>query len=359
MPAIALALGGAVATAPAWLPWVIPVVILLILVFAAGVFLEKPLVYLIGKVPVVGGSIADWVHRGIDGLIGLAQGWAAAAAKPFLDFVMGLISGFTALATTAVASSEASMDATRAVQNATADAMDRRIAAEAGLASRIGNLFLNLSGATLALLTAKLGIDAIRHTQIPQAQAAATSAANSYTVTHVNAEATIRAQAIAAARAELLVRISAVERADQAATASLSTTLAGYRTATDARIRGIEAGVRELEDVRVRGIEDELTTIRDVTIPKVIADERAATATLTATLETVAGDVACLNPLCASGYSGLVNQLLQGAELLALLELVGSALHDPSGTARQVSGMVKSVHDDASALLSPVLGFQL
>lgn len=359
MPALALAIGGAVATAPAWLPWVIPVVILLVLVFAAGVFLEKPLVYLLGKVPVVGGTIADLVGRGIGGLVSLAQSWAAAAAKPFLDFVMSLVSGMTAAYTTAIAGTEAAMDAIKSVQNATADAIGRRIAAEASLAGRIGNIFYTLGGATLALLAAKLGIDVLRSTTIPHAQAAATANANAYTVTRVSAESAARTQAVAAARAELLVKIAAVQAADQAAVKSLSTTLAGYRATTEVRIRGIEEGLRDLSDVRVPAIESELTTIRDVTIPKVIADERAATATLTATVETIAADVACLNPLCASGYSGLVNQLLQGAELLALLELVGAAVRDPDGTARMVSGVAQGVAQDASALLSPVMGVQL
>ena len=263
--------------------------------------------------------------------------------------MVGFISATTA-------SIEYVMDQLRILANATS-----------GRTGLLGRQITSLAGATSSLAT-RLAVAAatasgamslaqyLRSTAIPQARASAVAQAEAYTASRVTAEEQARARAVADARAAAVALEQAEATARRAGDAQVAATAAAAAAAIRAALAQLSTHVRTETDVRVGNLEDELTTVRTRTIPQEVTRAKAAEAALVAELTVAKAALQCLAPLCGSGYANLIGQLLAGAELLLLLELVGQAVRDPEGTAREVAGAGEGLYQTVHGFLAPFIG---
>lgn len=339
-------------TLPGW----VGALVVLLLVLAISFLLRKPLVFILTRIPVIGGGLANIIGQAVDTVQGWAFGWLGPIAYSIATVILAPAQLGVAAMSAMVGGFEYALGNTR-----------RLITATYG------------SGGILAVQRSlSAGVAAIRNTDIPTAAdrarrlAVAAAAAlvageaadrlagdrttAAAALNQVRAEAAERARQVTAARdqaaalvsAEARIRLAGDELLDRQAKQEAAT-----RAAAEAALSG---RVGTLERERIPALERELEGVRDVTIPQVQAKEAADVAVLTGELTIAQEALRCLDPLCSSGYSGLVGQLLVGAELLAILELVGAAVRDPQGTAQGTAGQSGALHDLGAGLLAPFIG---
>lgn len=338
------------------LPEILLAIAALLLVFWLGVMLEKPLVSALQGIPVLGGNIANAVSQGLARFHAWLSGWVDGVVGPAIGYVMGFVHNLVAFPAVTVGAIEYLMDQLRLVTNAAGGhfaLVARQVASLSGSLSGLANRIVSVAAAAASALgLAQL----LRSTVIPQAQAAAEAHAGAYTRSQVSAEAQARAEAIAQARLAAAALVSLEAKARESGDAKVAAAAAAAAAAIRAALGELSTHVRTETDAKVTQLEGELTRLREQTIPKVQAQEATDVATLTAELTIAQQALRCLEPLCSSGYANLIGQLLEGAELLALLELVGQAVRDPQGTAREMAGLVGGIEGAVSGMLSPFIG---
>lgn len=329
---------------------------LALLAFAVFWLLREPLEAVLRGIPAIGGGLASAVSNGINSVASWANGVIGPAIQPILNVILVPIQGATAFVSMTVAAIEYLMHQVKLVTDAAAGAVGR-VATDASQALvRVATATATAVAAGASALAANNLGKLIRYTLLPAAQAAAVAAAATFTRAQVGAEAAERAQAVAKAQAAAQAATAAEQLARQRADQQGAAAAQAAAAALAAALAGLSVHVRTETDAKVGSLEGELTDIRTRAIPA--ETERATTAelALTAELGVATEALRCLDPLCAGGFSGLVGNLLAGAELLALLELVGQGVRDPQGTAREVAGITAGVHDVIAGMLSPFVG---
>src|SRR5437868_6887366 len=183
------------------LPEILVGAAVLLLVFALGVLLEKPLVAVLGAIPVIGKAAADGVSNGLAWVQRWVAGWAGGMVWPIIQVIIAPVQAVVGFASTTIGAIEYVMDQVRLLASATAGRTGLLSRQVASLVGSTNSLATRLASAA-ATAAAGLGLaQLLRSTTIPQARAAAVSEAGTYTRGQVSAEAQARAQAVAQARA--------------------------------------------------------------------------------------------------------------------------------------------------------------
>lgn len=338
--------------------WVLGFIALLLL-FGFSFLFRKPLVAILGSVPAIGGAIAGAVDGAIGQVGAWIGSWISGYVVPLISTLMRPIQLMVMLPGIILGAIEYTMGQVRITADAAAGAVGHLGSDLSGAMTNIGTLFVRLASAVAGLAAANVAIGVLRSTTIPAARSEAVAQAGAHADARVESETTARAKAVAqeaAARASAVAAEATTRaRADEAGAAKAAAAAAALASA----LASLSVHVRTETDARVGDLEDALADVRTRAIPQEAARAKAAEAVLTDELAAATAITSCLASLCSSGYANLVGQLLQGAELLALLELVGAAIRDPRGTASSTAGSAGSLIGGASSLLSPVLGVQL
>lgn len=330
--------------------------VLAILAFALFLLLEQPLTYILRRIPAIGGGLADAVHTGLTAITTWINSWIGPAIQPLVTLFLAPVQAVVGFVSTVVAAFEYVMHQLVLVTDQAAGAVGilatraAQALAQAGLA-----LARTAAAAASALEAINLG-KLIRYSLLPAAIASAVATARAFTLGQVNAESQARQAAAAKAAATAAAAVAAEQLARQRADEQNAARAATAAAATAAALVGLRELVTDLEQVKVRALEDELTDVRTRAIPAEQARAQAAEATLTAELATAGEALRCLDPLCSSGFSSLLGGMLAGAELVAILELVGAAVSDPEGAAHSTAQGAGGLINQAAGLLSVATG---
>jgi hypothetical protein len=343
------------ASFPAWWPFVA----VALLVFAASYILRKPLVAILSLIPLIGGQIAGAVDRGISGMIYGLNAWANSLAWPVIQLIMAPVAVAVAFTTTTVATIEYTMDQLVVVAR-TAAGQIGQLATSVNLAlHQSAQAIAQLAGQAAQLVNLGNSLNWLRATFIPASIAGALAAAQHFARQLVTAETTARAQAIAATDARVAAGLGAEGQARLAGDQAGAAALASATSMLGAAILANRAAMQAYTDAQTSTLANELTQVKTDVIPK--AEARATARANAVAAELAAVRLACVTPLCNiwGNQFGLLQALMTGAELAAVLGLVAYAVRDPEGAAGSIAGAAGGFHAMGSGLLSPVLGRQV
>lgn len=330
--------------------------VMLLLLAYGGIGLSNWLAELMRGLPYIGGGLSDFFSNHVAKAFGIVLSWAEWAISGVIEIVSAPIHWLSVNDRTAAYFSGQTADAVNALTDGAATAIGRINAWMGKETARFGTYLIGLPSAVAIGLAGALGVTWIRDHQVPQAQQAAESHAGAYTDARVNASTTAWQGAVASARHQALADLNHERDRAIGAEGAIDGHVTQVERGLTRTIDGIEANVRTIEDVQIRGIDETLTEIQDVTIPQVRAESKAATEALAATVAAEGVRLDCLDPLCSSGFSGLIGSLAAGAELLLLLEFMGQAIRDPQGATGAVVAIGREVQRDATVLVSPFTG---
>lgn len=337
------------------MPEVIVGIAVLLLIWATFYAFQKPIAGLLSQLPLVGGYVAGTVSNAIGGLvdwgIGVADSTIGAAialvtypVTALLDLAYGAASALEAV--------EAQIGRLSAAVGASFGTVwPRLLSVESTAVNALGKAVTGLAIASGAAALAQT----LQSTTIPQARSDAVSTAHTYTNTAVGNERTYRREADAAEATARAGAVAAEAHYRQLVDANLAGDIAAETTARAQALEAQWGRTGVLVDGKVgpvaSDVGDILTALGPLTITGLISR--------VVTLETDVTDTFrdCVNPTCEALGSGLdgVSSLTGVLALGALAGLVGAAIADPDGTAREVAGWRGVLTPGASAL-SQLLG---
>lgn len=328
MPAIALV---------AALPELAVAIAAVLLAWAAGTLLAKPLAWALQQIPVVGGQAAGYVTNALSSVAGYALGWAETEVGALSQLISAPIAGLQRFATSTVSAIESAVGQLAALGATVAGGLGAFGAMVAGMVGQLA-----AAVASIALLQAGAAVvadalAAIRNVIIPAA--VATGVAEAVAVADKGIEAlgrTVSAD-VAGVQADLATAVATGETALRQAERDI---LGQLGTAT---------GV----------LEGEIGAVGALVAPLVAANLISRVATIAQTLTTTLDE--CVTPTCnvMKPQLGLLNALMDGGLLLLVGALVGDAVNDPRGAAADVAGVVGTVEDGARGLLSAFAGISV
>lgn len=313
------------------------VVALLLLVYAATTLLVKPLVILLGAVPVVGSQIADALRKGAQ----MISDWALSWAKTSSDVLVSLVNAPVKWLGDVWRELIATFNGIVANINWLLGLIMAAGAVATVLAVRLGQVTLSLTSQLVALAASVWGtaVAAARAVIAPiehslrtliaaTAAAAAVAAANARTFAQglVNAAQALAAGQLAKAVATLLATMHAI-------------------AATDAQaIQGVKADVDKLG-----ALVNPLAAAGLLTLVPALVRE----------LDMLRKE--CIDPTCSVITPQLptLNALFDISTLLIVGGLVGEAVADPEGAARTTAGAVSTVERGAAELVGAFAGIRV
>jgi hypothetical protein len=341
------------------LPALWPAVAIMLIVWAAVIMFQKPLVALLSQVPVVGGAIADAVGGAIGTLIGWARGFASAVVLPLLELLIVPVAAFASILSQIVGTAEALIGEIVRVAGVAAGQAGRiatDLAAAVASIVNLGNVVKAVQdtlAAARALLAATIG------TTIPRAIAAVQTWARGFVAAAISAADAALRLAISAAVTALSVVLWAPIHALQAAFAlmpqwvqlRIAQAVAAVAGTLGIRLTGLEGLLGQLRG-QVGTIEGSLAPILSLALP--IAFPLLATNVATMAAQCIIPTCNALNPRLP-----LLNALSSGIMLYAVLDMTSTAIRDPEGAARetaQLAGTITGLVDD---LVSGVTGIKI
>ena len=338
------------------IPELFPAIAVMLIVWAAVVMFQKPLVALLGKLPVVGGAIAKAVGDAIGALVSWARAWAATMVLPLLQILSVPVDMFLGLFTGLVTAAEALIGEIGRVASVAAGAVGRvatdlagAIASGAALAAVVNGV-RTAADATRALLAATIG------TTIPNAIAGVQAWARGFATALVDTASAALRLAISAAAAGVMAALLPLVQGLQTAFGLLpawvqlqvAQAVAVLAGTVGIRLTGLEGLLGRLQG-QVAGIEGNLAQLA----PLSLAIAFPALLTAVRTMEST-----CVIPTCnaLTPRLPLLNALGSGIMLYAVIDMASSAIRDPEGTARetaQLAGTITGLVDD---LVAPITG---
>lgn len=341
------------------LPEVCLAISLLLLLYAANTFFAKPLTAILSQIPVVGGAAAGAVAKGIGWVIGMADDWARWSVGAMVELihvpVQGVVNAITAIVST--------VEAVAAYLPHLVAALQAGIAAARALAANAASVAVSATTGALVALARIASLSAtvagIIAGTIPHAIAAAVAVAEAFTRSALGSLQATLTTLVHAGDAALRALIAGEAAALAAAKGDLLHLIAAQGAVlTNAVAQGI-AGLRHDVDIQVGSLEREIGDLRTIVQP--IAAAGVVTAIAAIEAEVTMLRRTCIDPTCSviTPQLGVLNALLDGAMLLAVLGAAGEAIRDPEGAARATAGVVDHVHSLVSDIVSGPLGVQV
>lgn len=319
------------------MPEVIPALALLMVAWALSILLIRPVAWLLGNIPVVGGHIANALYSGASAV----TSWAVNLARSGVDAMIQLVSAPVA----------------RLVDFVTALVLTVETAGE-----RIGDLARNLT-VTAGALWAEANALSARIANALAATAALAAAvpglvAEGARAVVAAALAPVQA-AVAALQRALAAGLAAEAAARLAGQSQLAATVAGVQAAAAAALAGAIAAERAQTQAALATVATDVAQVGASVKPVALATATALVAPVAAELSRLTRE--CIEPTCSviSPQLDTLQALLTG-ELVILAGLfLEEAIRDPEGTAREVAGAVDTVYRDAVGVFDLVTGAAL
>lgn len=329
---------------------------LLLLAWAITVLIQKPLVFLLEHVPVIGGSIASAVSDVIGNVIHWATDWAGKAVQPFVALVAVPINALLDLVSSLSALADTIQTALARVASVAAGEVGRVADRIASAVAQLGSLVNLVAAARTAIATLFDRLGTLVTVTLPGAIAAARAAILA-TVGHLldALETELRA-VIAGVRTWALAAIAAALTPLQAALEALR----GWVSAMVAAV--VNPIAAELDQLG-RALGDAIGGIlaRLAILEKLLP--LLALIPLVGIIPRVIDDFLrtkreCVDPTCSLlgdllGGLGPVGELLSGS---VLIFLVSQAIEDPDGTAQEVAGWSDELRGGASLVTQVLAG---
>lgn len=309
-------------------------VAVLLVIWATFYLFQKPITQLLSGLPLIGGWVAGVVSGAVGGLVQWGLSVFDSTIGAVLEVVTVPVTAVLGWLGQAVTFAEVMADQfASAVTSLGQGVASAYVTGVTAISRAAAALAAAASAAATAAAAMALGAY-LRDRAIPAAEAGAISAAAAHAATLAHAEATERANADAQLRSVLSAETAA-------------------RTAEAAAVRAWESGVAI---PRLDSLQGELVQLGAVvgtlTAAQLIARVSTLESTLTRTLDE------CVTPTC--NVLGPTLPALQGLAnlgmVLSLGAVVGAAVHDPEGTARDVAGAAEGLHGVAAGLLSTFAG---
>ncbi len=341
------------------LPELWPAVAILLIVWAAVVMFQKPLVALLSGLPVVGGAVADLVGGTIGTLISWARGFASAIVLPLLELLTVPVAAIAAILQAIVGAAEAVVSAVVAVAYVAAGSVGRvatdlaaAVASVVNLSAIVGTIRSALDAAR-ALLATTIG------TTIPNAIAAVQTWARGFVAAAITAARQAIDLAIAAAVGALATVLWAPIKALQTAfgllpawvQVQIANAVAAVAGTLGIRLTGLE-GLLDRLSGRTAAAEGALAGLAPLALPIAFPALLTTVATLTTT---------CIMPTCnaLSPRLPLLNTLSSGLMLYAVLDMTAAAVRDPEGAARETADVARTITGFVDDLVGGVTGIHV
>ena len=321
----------------AGLPEIFAAVALLLIAWALGILLVKPVAFLLGKIPVVGGQIANALGTGAADVTDWALTWAKHGIDAFVQVVsapvVALVGFVTELVATVFATASRLLDLFAQVATVTAWA-----------GAQLRALWAQLTTLSHSVATGLLAVPGI---------------ARSIAAALVSAAVTTLRQAIAAVSAALSAGLAAERAALQAAQGNAAKALAAQAAVLAAAIAAGDAAVHRAVAADVRAVQGEVTQLGNLVRPIVASGVVATAAATAAELELLRRT--CIEPSCSviSPQLPVLQALMDGTLLVLLGVAVEEAIRDPEGAAKATAGLASTIHRDAAGLFGLVAGVKL
>lgn len=303
----------------------------LLVAYALGILLVKPLAWLLGNLPFIGNAIAQALNNGANAFMQ----WAQDNVKNAIGVLVQLVSAVVYWIGQVIG---AVVSAAEYIVNAIVTSVQQIAGLGAQIATGFQSIVRSIAGVAGQVIAVAESIPGIA----ARIAGSAVAVLEARVVGWLNAIHLAIAQAIDTAHVELGHAIDGVNLSLHAlelwAQHAIAQAVAGVQAWVDARLRPIESDV-----AGVKGIVDALPTVATI----------VGTITAVQAIEKVIED--CVNPTCSGiGPSlDILNALADGTALAEMLALVALATHDPEGTAREVTGVVNGVSGAVHTILSP------
>lgn len=329
---------------------------LMLLVWAVTMLFQRPLVFLLQRVPVVGYSIAEAVGGAIGAVLNWALSWAVMAVDPLVQLVLIPIRAVGDFVAQVAATFGTVAGAIARVAQVAAGEIGQVADLVATLAGRVSLAISRIAAGALALAALAGDVARIISTTIPAAIGAVWARVTALVSAAIAAAERGLTATIDALRSWAVARLAQITAALAAA---IATVRAWVLSVVVAAVRPLEAGL----DALGRAIEQTIGSI----LARLVALERLLpllaliplVGVIPRTIEefwrTKRG---CTDPTC--DFLGDVLQGLGAAgELLTgsvFLGLVAAAISDPAGTAQGIASESGTFHDVASEVTSVLAG---
>lgn len=303
----------------------------LLVAYALGILLVKPLAWLLGNLPFIGNAIAQALNNGANAFMQWAQDNVKNAIGVLVQLVSATVYWVGQVFNTTVSAAEY-------IVNAVVTSIQRILQLSNQIALGLGNIvgeIADLGNRIAAVAGSIIGI-------ATRVASSAVAVLEARVVGWLNAIHLAIAQAIDTAHVELGHAIDGVNLSIHAvelwAQHAIAQAVAGVQAWVDARLRPIESDV-----AGVKGIVDALPTVATI----------VGTITAVQAIEKIVED--CVKPTCSALDPSLdiLNAIADGTALAEMLALVAAARSDPQGTAREVIGIADGVTGVVRTILSP------
>lgn len=305
-----------------------------LLLWAAGNLLAKPLEWILGQIPVVGGQAVGFVSNGLASVAGYAQSWAEGSVSALTQLISAPVAAIQRIVTSIVSAIETTAGQVLSLGGVVAGGFGALGALVASAVAQLGNALtkLDVLGITSALTA--VAVEALRHVTIPAAISTAVAGAAAFT----------RAQ-IAAALGIVSTDVKAVEAEVRA-----------VAYAGDQAIRRAEADFGAALGAGVGVLEGEIGQLRGLVNPLVAAGLLTLVPTIARTLEDALRD--CVTPTCSVVKPQIptLTALMDIGTLMIVGGMVGEAIANPEGTAQVTAGVVGGVEGLAHDLFGAFTG---
>lgn len=310
---------------------------ILLILYAWQSVIAPPLVQALSELPLIGGALADRINNATTRIVGWAQQFAKSSLDALIQIVAVPAQWFTSVLTGVVNLGE-------------------------GIVANLTTLFAGLAGLGQAVSAAvSLLLDRIAAVAKVVAGLAGTVLAAAEATAHALVAAAVSALTSALDTAVHNLSLSIAENRAQttAALDKIDGKVGGLIATTPAAIAAAAAALRAEWASDLKPLEGAIDHVTDIAAPIVAAG--LTVGAVTTLVEDLIPEAECIAGMCSALSKTLpILNILGDLATLGIVGLVvGEAIRDPEGTAKEVAGVVEGVEGVARGLIGEFAGVNL